>query len=165
MAFLSWLKTVSLSWYASPDFLSAIFGDASLDWTETKIWQILWICTDMLFIFVSVCNAGAMADNYTKNNLGRVMLGCVSQTASVWRERPETMIMRPHVNDNSFDGSQPSSLRCLVFASCTRLSEISTSWGPRVPRWWSRPWSPWRPGGSHRSIRELSRRPVWHLLT
>lgn len=92
------------------NFLSVIFGYASPNWTQAKIWQmswILWICTNMIFIYVSICNACAMTDNYTENNSDRVRLGRVSQTALVQRERVAVRTTRPQVNDNSFNGSQP----------------------------------------------------------
>ena len=59
MMFLPWLKVAGLSEDVSLDFLYVTFGDASSDWTHAKIWMILWICTNMLFICVSLqrmCN-------------------------------------------------------------------------------------------------------------
>lgn len=56
MAFLPWLRFVGLSEDVSLDFPSAIFGDTTSDLAQAKIWLILWIlwiCTNMLFIYVA----------------------------------------------------------------------------------------------------------------
>lgn len=83
----------------------------------------------MLFIFVMVCKAGAMGDNNTENNAGRVGLGRVLQTTLVRHERVAVRTARSWVNDNSFDGLKPSSLQRLDSASCICLSQASTSRG------------------------------------
>lgn len=61
----------------------------------------------MLFIFVPVCNTGAMDDNNTGNNLDRVKLRRVSKIVRC--ERAVARTTRSQVNDNSFDGLQPLS--------------------------------------------------------
>lgn len=53
----------------------------------------------------------------------------VSQTASVQCERDTTRTVRPHVNDNSFDGLQPSSSQRLGSALRSRLTQVSISRG------------------------------------
>lgn len=112
MAFLPWLRITGLSGDAylnfrsaifrdeSPDFFNVIFEDASPNLIQAKIWLTFF---DMFFS-VLVCNACVMAEN----NIGRVRLRRASQTASVRRERDEAKTTRPQVDDNSFDGSQPS---------------------------------------------------------
>lgn len=72
-----------------------------------SIWLILWICIDMLFFSMSVCNTCAMTDSNPENNVCKVRLRPVSQSASVGREKVRTRITRPLVYDNPFDGSKP----------------------------------------------------------
>lgn len=79
---------------ASPGFLSAIFEDASLDLTWIKIWLILWnlwICPDMLFFSMFVCNACVRAED----NPDRTRLDIVSQITLVQREKAAAWTTRP----------------------------------------------------------------------
>lgn len=55
---------VGLSRDAFLNLFCIVFGHTYLDWTQANIWLILWnlwICPDMLFIFVPIYNACAMA--------------------------------------------------------------------------------------------------------
>lgn len=59
-----------------------------------------------------------------KNNIGRITLERVSQTASVRREKAATRTMRTRVADNSFDGASTSHPRSShPFGSRSRLSQ------------------------------------------
>lgn len=66
----------------------------------------------MLFFSVPVFSAGVMTENNSEVNSDSVRLRRVFQTASVRRERATTRTVRLRVDDNLFDGLQPSSLQC-----------------------------------------------------
>lgn len=70
-------KIAALSRDTSPDFFSVIFGDVFPDLSLSEIWLDKWICLDMWFFSVSVCNICVMAEN--KSN--RIRLDRVPQTA------------------------------------------------------------------------------------